>query len=290
MIVDTLGDRSLGRVYFKRSIEAARRLGDPIRLGWPLGWLAYTTWYVEGDWDEAIALARDLEPLRRALRGPRSSHAIGVELELKAQAGDEEALNELEREVDEALESADLHLWAWGGSHIARLDMVRGNLERAAAIARRMREHPGLEMQYRYEPDQVLAEASIEMGALDEAEAIIVPAVDLAESQGMTLVLGDWSRLLGKLRTAQERYDEARSLLDRSLEITTSLPQTFVIAHTHHDYGRLLQAMGDSTGARARYEEALTIFHRLHAVYYVARTEQALTSLGTSFISEPRLP
>ncbi len=126
----------------------------------------------------------------------------------------------------------------------------------------------------------VLAQARLELGALEEAARLLRQGVACARAGHERLPLVDLLRVQAMLATRQEQWSEAETALEEALSLCRSMPCPYAEAKALYVYGLLHTAKGEPEPARARLKAALAICGWLGERLYAERIEEALARLN----------
>jgi tetratricopeptide (TPR) repeat protein len=268
----------------ERSLEVAHRLGDPAQIGWALGTLAQTRWFVEGDRDRALQYSQDLVRLGPQLRGARTSGHLPVASWLRLVArGETSALQDLERLATEGEREDDVALWMVAQNWLASWDMLQGQDRRALKRYETVLKHPGIEGQARLMFGVRLALVLVTCGDLERAEKLTSAYPENANPPSWMFPWPSWPVIRAQLYAARGRWEEARIEFEEALALARKRDIALSIGETSHAYGGMLARAGDTEAARERYAEALSVFRRMGALPYIERTERALSGIAAPF-------
>jgi hypothetical protein len=121
-----------------------------------------------------------------------------------------------------------------------------------------------------------LAWAKAEMGALDEAGALIARAIASIRVDNRRLVLVDALRVQALVALKQERWTEAESALAEGLAVARDIGHPYAEARLLYVSGLWRVQQGRPEDAHVPLQEAQVIFERLGARLDVGLVEQAL--------------
>lgn len=127
---------------------------------------------------------------------------------------------------------------------------------------------------------ELYAEALVNLGRLDEAEAVLAPYERLATERGRRSAIARASRVRGGLEGARGRRDGAVAAYMASLSHLEGLPIPFERALTELDLGSLLRRAGKRTAAASRLRGARKGFSILGARPYLERCDRELAGCG----------
>jgi tetratricopeptide (TPR) repeat protein len=171
-------------------------------------------------------------------------------------------------------------LLTWASRTVALLELVEGRPQAARA-----RLEPFLDSSFLSVGAQaprvlhLLGWASLELGDLQRAEALLAEASTL-ESSHLRLAVVGVLHSQARLALRQSRWQEAEQVLAEALALTQATHTPYEEAQTLYLSGQLHQAKGEPIQAREQLEAALAILHRLGERLYAERVEQALLGLG----------
>jgi predicted ATPase/DNA-binding CsgD family transcriptional regulator len=133
----------------------------------------------------------------------------------------------------------------------------------------------------------LLAEAALHAGQVDESRDRATEALQIAQSSGDRFNEGYAFGTIGALAAFGGDLDEARRLGEAALGIARDIDQLWGAARAFLGLGDLARLIGDLDRARRQYTEALVILRQIGARPQVAR---CLAGLGRIAISQAELP
>jgi DNA-binding CsgD family transcriptional regulator len=150
------------------------------------------------------------------------------------------------------------------------------HLDRASDLARDMGVgDPGY---FHLVPDRV--ESLVEVGRLDEAEALITPFGDRAAKYDRPWALATAARGHGLLEGGRGNVESALTSISRSLVHHERLGQPFELARTLLAQGRILRRSKQRRAARDALRTALEIFDGLGAGLWALKAREELARIG----------
>jgi ATP/maltotriose-dependent transcriptional regulator MalT len=138
-------------------------------------------------------------------------------------------------------------------------------------------------------PD-LLADAYVSLGRLDEAEAVLDACEKLAGARDRRSALAGAARARGNLYAAQGRATDATDAFEHALQCMAHVPMPFERAKIELAYGAFLRRAGQRSAAAARLTAARDVMARLGAKPYLGRCDQELAAcgMGAAGTSSPR--
>jgi tetratricopeptide (TPR) repeat protein len=276
-----MGAFAVAQPYLARALAMAERLGDPTVLVLILSERSMTM-FPFGEWEQAWAdgeraagLARQIGP---SCRATVTRFCVG---QLALVRGDEElAVANFEEAFDLAAASGDTRVLRWVQTALAERDLVEAHPDRAQQRLLPLLDRFG-------EPETLvtlllpfLAWAHLDLGAVEEAEMVVLQAVMRARAHGLRVGLVDGLRVQAMMLARRERWQPAAEALEEALNLARAAPFPYAEAKALFVYGQLHAARGEPVRARERYEAALTILNRLGERLYAVHVERALHGLA----------
>ena len=278
------GDLAQARGRLSDLERRARDTGDESSLSVLLFLLSQIdSW--RGDWTEAARLAEESravaewtgqhaylafalysKALVESLRGAADlAVTLGEEsLALARQTGSAQA-EEFARTVLGSLQLSDGDAQ---GAHLWLSPLVLSLQERGPA-------DPGM---LRFLPDEV--EALIEMGELDEAEALLSPFEAGAETLRRAWARGAAGRCRGLALASRRDLAGALEAFDRAQDHQRDLGQPLELGRTHLARGKVLRRGKRWAPARDSLNQALQVFDRLGASLWAKKARSELARIG----------
>lgn len=127
----------------------------------------------------------------------------------------------------------------------------------------------------------LLGWASLELGDLERAEALLAAASTLDSADLPRWAVRGVLHSQARLALRQGWWQEAEQALTEALALTQAMHTPYYEAQTLYLYGLLHLQQGETTSARERLEAALTICAQLGEYLYARQIEQALAQLGS---------
>jgi DNA-binding CsgD family transcriptional regulator len=268
------------------SAIATASLGGSSRITlWSMGWLARAH-FVSGDWDAAlatVATGRDLAA---------SSGIVITTPLLEWTAAQINALRGEWDAADASVQAADKVTQDYemmripsilARAQVAEADAdypkVRRVLEPLAAMAAKAPGTALTEPGYFPWPD-MLANALVIDGALDEADQFLRPHEELARRRGHRSAMARLGYARGRLLGARGELAAARARFDESLALLEGLPLRYDRARINFSYGQTLRRAGKRREADTLITAARDLYLSLGAHTYVARCERELKAGG----------
>jgi DNA-binding CsgD family transcriptional regulator len=166
----------------------------------------------------------------------------------------------------------------------AHIATARGEPEavvEALAPIRRMEQREGIdEPGGRWPWQELLADALISLGRLDDAEDVLAPFEALAAARQRHSALGNAARVRGNLEAARKSPSTATAAFEAGLGHAESVSIPFDRARLHAAYGRFLRRAGKRSAAITHLKAAGEIFSRLRARPYLEDCDRELAVLG----------
>ncbi|MET0452372.1 MAG: AAA family ATPase [Mycobacterium sp.] len=265
------------------SAVAAAGLGGSRRITlWALAWLARVQ-FVTGEWDRAMSTVEQGRALATtsgivlttpmfewtaaqiaALRGDWAAAAAAVGA-ASANTGDYEMMV-----IPTVLARAQI---AEAEADYAKVRQLAEPLRRLAAGT--SLQEPG----YWPWPD-LLANALVLDGRLDEADAFLRPHEQRAKTRGHRSAQARLGYARGRWHGALGDIHEARRSFEASLELLDGLPLRYDTARVNFAYGQTLRRAGKRRQADAVISTARELFVALGASTYVARCDREMKAGG----------
>ncbi|GGV34835.1 helix-turn-helix transcriptional regulator [Streptomyces spectabilis] len=133
----------------------------------------------------------------------------------------------------------------------------------------------------------LLVDALVQLGELDEAEAVLGPYEELARARGRHSALAAAARIRGNLLAARREPQRAQAAYVRAQDHAAQAPLPFVRARVALDHGAFLRRIGRRSLAIAQLQAAHTVMTELGALPYQARCVRELSACGRA---APPLP
>ena len=136
-----------------------------------------------------------------------------------------------------------------------------------------------LEERTRIELQTLYAWGLLQLGALAEAEAVTLQAVQGARDHAMDLLLPDALRVRALCAIERQEWLVATDALEQAIALCARMPYPYAEAKAQYVYGQLHVARGDPAAARQRFGAALAICERLGERLYRPHIERDLAAL-----------
>jgi len=266
------------------ALELARSRGNVNYTAWFAGGRAITL-YLEGAWDEAVALADELLPDGPAAQG-NPALASCVLAELALDRGDRERAERYLARVAPGMEasSADQQQQAILNYRERLRAQAEGRIDDMLDLVER-----GVELLLELGYDETAANAAavgVEF-ARDEDDrerlARLVQLVDERSTVGRTWGFeAQLDRLRGALASLAGDHDAATGALAQALAQVRDRGKDFLLARVLTDYGAALARAGREGEAEPLLDEARSLFERMGAVAWLERLDAIQTTSSTS--------
>jgi DNA-binding CsgD family transcriptional regulator len=127
-------------------------------------------------------------------------------------------------------------------------------------------------------PDEI--EALVELGRLDDAEALLGRLEEWGDRLGRPSVRGSAGRCRGLLLGARGDLNRAIASLDEAVQEHENVPMPFELGRTVLALGSALRRARRRREARETLERALAVFEELGAAAFVTRTRTEISRIG----------
>jgi tetratricopeptide (TPR) repeat protein len=272
-----LGDYQQARASLEQAIELDERLGDPAEMayllyGRGLNAFALGEWQrARPDFERAATLVGSTGQFWYATYPP---HGLG--LLCLAEGRQAEATHYLEEALTLAQRNHDLQALCWVKAALAEWDLLTGRPEAARGRLAPLLEAPGLMVSYSREALALLAWAYLEVGEVDQAQALLGQVLRTARQAQMRPTLVQALRVQALVLSKQERWQEAELALEEALTLCRGMATPYAEAKTLATAGLVAQQKREMASARQRFEAALTILEQLGERLYARSIEQLL--------------
>ncbi|MFD5703535.1 helix-turn-helix transcriptional regulator [Streptomyces lasiicapitis] len=128
----------------------------------------------------------------------------------------------------------------------------------------------------------LLVDALVQLGELDEAEAVLGPFEERARARGRHTSLAAAARTRGNLAAARRDTQRAQAAYARAQDHAAQVPVAFGRARVELDHGSFLRRLGRRSLAIAQLQAAYTTMTALGALPYRARCVRELNACGRS--------
>ncbi len=259
-----LGDYQQARASLEQAIALDERLGDPAEMayllyGRGLNAFALGEWKrARPDFERAATLVGSTGQFWYA---PYPPHGLG--LLCLAEGRQEEAAHYLKEALTLAERNHDLQALCWVQGSLAEWDLLAGRPEAARGRLAPLLDVPGLMVSYSKESLALLAWAYLELGEVDQAQALLVQVLSTARQARMGPTLVQALRVQALVLSKQERWEEAEQALQEALTLCRGMAAPYNEAKTLYTAGLVAREKGELEPARQRFEAALTILERL---------------------------
>jgi transcriptional regulator with XRE-family HTH domain len=276
------GEFALALPHLERSLAAAERRQDPIKLAWQLSNFVVFL-LASGDWRRAHetyaraeALLREADPHAATLEAAVISLWPGLFALMEGR--EEKGRRLLTQSIERIEQVGAVFVLAMAIESLAEADLLAGHAEQARRrLTTFLRDrHPLLAENNALGAHILLAWAETVLGAEAQAEERLAMALACAPM----LLRVDALRAQGLLATKQDRCESAIDALNEALALTRAMPYPYAEAKALWVYGQLEAARGDPAGARERFTQAMAICDRLGEGLYRPHIERDLVALG----------
>ncbi|NMO02855.1 helix-turn-helix transcriptional regulator [Gordonia sp. TBRC 11910] len=271
----------------RSSLETAvsmAELGGSTRITlWALGWLSRVQ-FVTGDWNLA------LETVRRGRALARSS---GIALATPLLEWTAAQVYSLRGDWGSASEAVANSVVGEGSYEIMAVPMCLARAARAEAgadyakvrealspVARLAQGAQGLNEPGFWPWVDVLANALVVEGQLDDADKLLAPHEERALARGRRSARARLGYARGRLSGALGDLPSARRSFEESLENLEGLPLRYDLARVNFTYGQTLRRAGKRRAADAVITRARDLYESLGAQTYVQRCDRELRAGG----------
>ncbi|HZS93193.1 MAG TPA: hypothetical protein VFA78_00210, partial [Chloroflexota bacterium] len=271
------GDFDQEGKYLQMALKAAETLGSPSRMVFVLARLSRRATLIGN-----FAEGREYAERARVLDAehPSSSRTI-VYLalaELAAAVGDAKAVRAF---VDEGRSQADALQDIWFGAELEALDIEfqilqrnpQGVTERLEALLAQPHLRPA---HFR----RLLAQAYVQLGRIDEADAEVTAAEEYARRVNDRLALPMILGVRAGIRAARGKFGEAQQLFDEALEQARQMGLPRLEAMLLRARGTTARRNGHTALARGSLEAAQELFDRLGADGIARLIHDELTTIS----------
>lgn len=193
-----------------------------------------------------------------------------------------EARAELEQAEDQVHLADVLYDLAWEGWWLGDVDTARAGWERAAALARQIGD-PARETRALLR----IANAYLQQGQMEEAEAALAQAVALSEATSRLSQAEVWRSQGANLYFSGRDPDEGRALLERALALAEESGSQADRERNLNLLGEVAMIEGDLAAAVARFEEQVAI---LLDIGHAGRLPEADRLLAAALVDAGDIP
>jgi tetratricopeptide (TPR) repeat protein/transcriptional regulator with XRE-family HTH domain len=279
---ELLGDYQQARASLEQAIALDERLGDPAEMAYLLSGRGLNA-FALGEWQRARA---DFERATTVVGSTgqfwyASYPPHGLGLLCLAEGRQEEAAHYLTLALTLAGRNHDLPALCWVKAALAEWDLLAGRPEAARGRLVSLLEAPGLLVSYSREPLALLAWAYLELGEVDQAQALLVQVLSTARQARMGPALVQALRVQALVLSTQERWAEAEQGLEEALTLCQGMAAPYAEAKTLYVAGLVSRKRKEFEPALQRFEAALTILEQLGEGLYARSIEQLLGKSDT---------
>jgi tetratricopeptide (TPR) repeat protein len=272
-----VGDFQQAYARRQQAIELAERLGDLEALahllsGRGLNAFALGEWQrARPDFERAATLVGSTGQFWYATYPP---HGLG--LLCLAEGRQEEAAHYLTEALRLAQRNHDLQALCWVQGPLAEWDLLASRPEAARGRLAPLLDAPGLMVSYSRESLALLAWAYLELGEVDQAQALLARVLRTARQARMGPTLVQALRVQALVLSKHERWQEAEHALQEALTLCRGMAAPYAEAKTLYAAGLVSHKRREFEPARQRFEAALAILERLGERLYARYIEQLL--------------
>ena len=272
-----LGDYQQARASLEQAIALDERLGDPAEMayllyGRGLNAFALGEWKrARPDFERAATLVGSTGQFWYATYPP---HGLG--LLCLAEGREEEAAHYLKEALTLAERNHDMQALCWVQGPLAEWDLLAGRPEAARGRLSPLLDVPGLVVSYSREALAILAWAYLELGEVDQAQALLAQVLSTARQARMGPTLVQALRVQALVLSKQERWEEAERALEEALALCRGMATPYAEAKTLYAAGLVSHNKREFEPARQRFEGALEICTLLGERLYARHIEQLL--------------
>jgi tetratricopeptide (TPR) repeat protein/transcriptional regulator with XRE-family HTH domain len=272
-----LGDYQQARASLEQAIALDERLGDPAEMayllyGRGLNAFALGEWkQARPDFERATTLVGLTGQFWYATYPP---HGLG--LLCLAEGREEEAAHYLTQALTLAEQNHDMQALCCVQGPLAEWDLLAGRPEAARVRLASLLDAPGLMVSYSRESLSLLAWAYLELGEVDQAQALLAQVLRTARQARMVPALVQALRVQALVLSKQERWEEAEHALEEALTLCRGMAAPYAEAKTLYAAGLVSHNKREVAPARQRFEGALEICTRLGERLYARHIEHLL--------------
>jgi tetratricopeptide (TPR) repeat protein/transcriptional regulator with XRE-family HTH domain len=271
------GDYQQALASQQRALALAERVGDPAALahvlyGHGLNAFALGEWQrARADFERAATVVGSTGQFWYATYPP---HGLG--LLCLAEGRQEEAAHYLEEALQLAQRHHDLQALCLVKAALAEGELLAGRPEAARGRLAPLLDAPGLMVSYSKEGLCLLAWSYLQVGEVDQAQALLSQVLSTARQARMIPMLVQALRVQALLWSKQERWQEAEQALQEALMLCRGMAAPYAEAKTLYVAGLVSRHRREFEPARQRFEAALTLLERLGERLYAGHIEQLL--------------
>ncbi len=273
-----MGNYQQARASLEQAIALDERLGDPAEMAYLL-YARGLNAFALGQWQRArldFEQAATLVGLTGQFwYAPYPQHGLGL-LHL-AEGRQEEATHALQEALKLAQRNHDVQALCWVPAVLAEWDLLAGRPEAARGRLSPLLDAPGLMVSYSKEALALLAWAYLELGEVDQAQALLSQVLRTARQARMDPTLVQALRVQALLLSEQARWQEAEGVRQEALKLCRNMAAPYAEAKTRYSAGLVSHMKGELELAHQRFEAALTILEHLGERLYARAIEQLLS-------------
>jgi hypothetical protein len=280
-VAQTQGDFPRSRDLQQRALVEAQDFGDPAIIGQAFIFVGLLAFYT-GDW----GLARTLAMSSANAFGEVESSAIGsypplgLGILCLVSGEREEAMRHLDLARVIAARSDGKQVLRLIEALLAEDELVHDQGAAACDRLAPLLASHALEERTRIELQTLYAWGLLQLGALAEAEALTLQAVQGARDHAMGLLLPDALRVRALCAIERQEWLVATDALEQAIALCARMPYPYAEAKARYVSGQMWAARGEQARAEAQFEEALEICQRLGERLYGETIAQALSGVG----------
>ena len=280
-VAQTQGDFPRSRDLQQRALVEAQDFGDPAIIGQAFIFVGLLAFYT-GDW----GLARTLAMSSANAFGEVESSAIGsypplgLGILCLVSGEREEAMRHLDLARVIAARSDGKQVLRLIEALLAEDELVHDQGAAACDRLAPLLASHALEERTRIELQTLYAWGLLQLGALAEAEALTLQAVQGARDHAMGLLLPDALRVRALCAIERQEWLVATDALEQAIALCARMPYPYAEAKARYVSGQMWPARGEPARAEAQFEEALAICQRLGERLYGEAIAQALSGGG----------
>jgi transcriptional regulator with XRE-family HTH domain/tetratricopeptide (TPR) repeat protein len=278
-VAQTQGDFPRSRDLQQRALGEAQDFGDPAVIGQAFIFVGLLAFYT-GDW----GLARTLAMSSANAFGEVESSAIGsypplgLGILCLVSGEREEAMRHLDLARVIAARSDGKQVLRLIEALLAEDELVHDQGAAACDRLAPLLASHALEERTRIELQTLYAWGLLQLGALAEAEALTLQAVQDARDHAMGLLLPDALRVRALCAIEQQEWLVATDALEQAIALCARMPYPYAEAKARYVSGQMWAARGEPARAKAQFEEALAICQRLGERLYGEAIERSLSA------------
>jgi DNA-binding NarL/FixJ family response regulator len=226
-----------------------------------------------GRWDEGEAALLDaLGPSGSAIYAHRSEAAVRLAA-LRLLQGRVDEARELVRPCEERIGACEV---------LARVHLVTGELDQAAAVARQALDAAGADVLRSASMTSLLVEIDLARDDIASATAHASHLARLGDDSESNLIRAEALLAEGRVAAAMIEHERATRLLQRSLALVGAEERPLLRATTALELAHVLVEVGAHGDAIGHAQRAVATFDRLGATPLGDRARAVLRSLGVS--------